>query len=374
MNAYFVYTRYYDFDKDAATVGGVQTYLRGLFPVFCSLGYTCHVYQTGNRYAEVAIAENVTVHQLDTSTAKNRAQQMQQLVSKIMQSFSDEDDILVFMANEITCPNTASRSIAIQHGISWDTLSDTVRPEWRNIIGFGLKAKRSYQIIRKLYDVKHVVCVDHNFPNWLRATAPRFHLPMTVIPNFTKIATMNKKPIDRINIIFARRFFPYRGTRLFAPAIAKVLNETDNVYVTVAGTGPDEDYIREMLSPYSDRVTFTQYEADAALDIHADKHIAVVPTLGSEGTSLSLLEAMSAQCAVVSTDIGGLSNVVIDGYNALYAEPTTEDLSEKILMLVNDVSLRNRIAQNAYETSTQGFSYDIWAEKWKKLLLNLYER
>lgn len=371
MTAYFIYTRFYDFENNTATVGGIQTYLQGLFPVFTSLGYDCCVYQLGDNNAEKTFAENVNVRQVDTSKAKDRPQKIAQLLKEIMHSYNDDEDILVFMANEITCPNTIKRSIAIQHGIAWDMLQDNTRPEWRNKIGFAFKARHSYRLIQKLYEVKHLVCVDHNFPNWLRATTPRFHLPMTVIPNFTEIAAENKKPTDRINVIFARRFFPYRGTRLFAPAIAKVLEESPNVHVMVAGTGPDEMYIKEVLAPYADRVTYTQYEANEALQIHADKHIAVVPTCSAEGTSLSLLEAMSAQCAVVSTDVGGLSNIVIDGYNALYAEPTVEDLSEKISLLVADAALRQRLANNAYEMVKQGFSYTVWAEKWKKLILQI---
>lgn len=371
MNAYFIYTKYYDFDAERATVGGVQTYLQGLFPIFNSLGFACHLYQTGEKDAEIAVGEGIVIHQVSTTADKDRPEQMQHLVREIMQYYCDEEDLLVFMANELTCPNTATRSIAIQHGISWDALADNQRSEWRNKIGFAFKAKRSYEIIRKLYDVKHLVCVDHNFPNWLRATTPRFHLSMTVIPNFTEIAEKIEKPSDRVNVIFARRFFPYRGTRLFAPAMAAVLDKYPNVHVTVAGSGPDEEYLKEILSPYGERVTFTQYESSESLQIHSNMHIAVVPTQSAEGTSLSLLEAMSAQCATVSTDIGGLSNIVIDGYNAIYAEPTVEDLTDKIELLVTDAELRNRLAANAYETVKQGFSYDVWAKRWKKVINNI---
>lgn len=373
MNAYFIYTKYYDFEAGHATVGGVQTYLQGLFPVFESLGYACYLYQLGDRKAEVKLADGTTVRQINTKDDGDRQKQISHLVAEIMNAYCDDEDLLVFMANEITCPNTATRSIAIQHGISWDMLQNNSRPEWRNKISFGFKAKRSYDIIRKLYDVKHLVCVDHNFPNWLRATTPRFHLPMTVIPNFTAIAEKSQKPTDKINIIFARRFFSYRGTRLFAPAAAAILKEFPSVHVTVAGSGPDEEYIKETLAPYKEQVTFTRYDASETLQIHKDKHIAVVPTQSSEGTSLSLLEAMSSQCAAVSTDIGGLSNIVIDGYNALYAEPTVEDLTEKIRLLVTDATLRQRLAGNAYETVKHGFSYDLWAQRWKTVIRKIME-
>lgn len=371
MKVYFIYTKYYDFDDDCLTVGGVQTYIQGLIPVFSSLGFISYIYQIGESNEVIKLRDGTTVKQIDTQRLKNRADKIQLVVSDIMKRFDNKKDFLIFLANEITCPNGAEKSIAIQHGISWDMLSETTRPEWRNKIGFAFKARRAYHIISKLKDVNQIVCVDHNFPNWLKATAVRFCVPMTVIPNFTQIAPAYKKPDNVVNIIFARRFFPYRGTRLFTEAIQKVLESYDNVYVTIAGSGPDEVYMKKALEKYEKKVMFTRYSAEDALSIHADKHIAVVPTLSSEGTSLSLLEAMSAQCATISTDIGGLSNIVIDGYNAIYSNPTPEDLTKKINDLIQNQEKRDRIGRNAYESVKYGFSYEIWANRWRDLILKM---
>jgi glycosyltransferase involved in cell wall biosynthesis len=222
--------------------------------------------------------------------------------------------------------------------------------------------------------VGNVVCVDYNFPNWYRSVAAYEAVNMRVIPNFTQIATKAEKPKDRINIIFARRFEIYRGTRLFANAISRVLNENDHVYVTVAGSGPDEQYIKDKLSHFGERVVFTKYTSDQSLAIHADKHIAVIPTVGSEGTSLSLLEAMSAQCAVVCTNVGGMTNIVIDGYNGLMISPRENELYEAISKLVKDEALREKLSDRAYGTVKEGFSYEKWKESWKKVIADIIEK
>lgn len=373
MIAYFVYTRYYDFEKQCVTVGGVQTYIQGLVSVFKSLGFECCIFQTGISEETHLMGDGLTIRQVNTQEDDSRPKQMRHLIAEIMKQYHNEEDFLIFLANEITCPNHVTKSIAIQHGISWDTLCNLERPEWRNIISFVLKARASYRIINKLNEVKHIVCVDHNFPNWLRATAVHFKLPMTVIPNFTKIAPICKKPKGCVNIIFARRFYNYRGTQVFARAMQKVLDKNEKVFVTIAGSGPDEEFLRDTLTGYGNRVRFIQYEADESLQIHSEQHIAVVPTLGSEGTSLSLLEAMSAQCATVSTDIGGLSNIVIDGYNALYTEPNSVDLARKIQLLIDDEMLREQIARRAYDTVRYGFSYETWTKRWRSLIEEMME-
>ena len=64
---------------------------------------------------------------------------------------------------------------------------------------------------------------------------------------------------------------------------------------------------------------------DAAALLGAD--VAVVPTLYSEGTSLSCIEAMCAASAVLVTGVGGLSNLVLDDYNGLLVPPTREALT-----------------------------------------------
>ena len=368
---YLIYTKYYDFDNCKLTIGGVQTYIKGLGEVCQEMGFLCKVYQTGESTKEVALENGICVYQVNTKDKKKRKQKIQLVVNQIMKEYNDEEDLLIFLANEITCENTASRTIALQHGISWDYLYDKPLSKLRNAIHYALKSKNSFKLIKNLNHVKCLVCVDYNFPNWVRSTAIKCDTTLKVIPNFTPIAPAFEKPTDRINIIFARRFFPFRGTRIFGPAIANILAKYDNVYVTIAGDGPDEEYLRDMVKDYSNRVTFIKYSAEEALAIHADKHIALVPTIGSEGTSLSCLEAMSAQCAVICTDAGGLSNIVLDGFNGLYTERTAQDLEDKIGYLINNPNERKKIAENGFNVIKQGFSFEIWKQRWKQIIAEI---
>ena len=370
-SVYLIYTHYYNFNTHTVSIGGVQTYIQHLCDVYQAMGFSCKIYQAGENLQEEELRPGVRVVEVDTGNCKSRTSKMECIVEKIEETYCDAEDMLVFLANEITCKNKASKSIALQHGISWDSLYKKPLSKLRNIAHFAIKAKNAYGKIERLQHVKRLVCVDHNFPNWLRSTAIRCNTAMTVIPNFTDIAPLYTKPDGRINIIFARRFFDYRGTRVFAPAIKRILESYDNVYVTLAGTGPDEAYMLETLKTYADRVEVIQYAADEALTVHSDQHIAVIPTMGSEGTSLSLLEAMSAQCAVVCTDVGGLSNIILDGYNGVFAEPEEEALAKKIAELIDDGEKRKALATKAYETVKGAFSLDIWKARWKEVITEM---
>lgn len=158
-----------------------------------------------------------------------------------------------------------------------------------------------------------------------------------------------------------------RGTRLFADAAANILRKYPSVSIIIAGTGPDEGYMRGKLEEFPN-VTFTSYSAENSVKFHSKYDIAVVPTVKHEAISLSLLEAMAAGCAVISTNIGGITNAIIDGYNGLMISPIQSELEEAMEKLITSQELRDKLSDNAYQTVKEGFSYAKWSEKWLKVI------
>ena len=85
-----------------------------------------------------------------------------------------------------------------------------------------------------------------------------------------------------------------------------------------------------------------------------------MPTIGSEGTSFSLFEAMGSGCACICSNVGGMTNIIIDGYNGFLVNPDSESFCNKIELLVKNKNLRRRVRKNAYKTIKEGFSKEIW--------------
>ncbi len=367
--AFIVYERYYDFENHRVVSGGVQTYVTNLIPILQENGYDCVVYQfeKGNQKREKAL-ENCCVYSVPNSYVKGCYRS--DLVLKELEKTADFNrDLLVFADHILTTENSFCHSLSIQHGIHWDISKKVSRPYWRMFLSKALFAYREH---KRMKNVGHVVCVDYNFLNWYRTQVDVPASNFTVIPNFAEIAEKKEKPEGAVKIIFARRFVPHRGTRIFADAVNRLLAEYDNVEITVAGRGPDEEYLRAQLKPWQDRVVFTQYTSDQSLAIHASHHIAVVPTVGSEGTSLSLLEAMSAQCAVVCTDVGGMTNIVLNGYNGkMISAGSAEALHQALKSLLDDPQERERIAAKGYETVKAAFSKTCWENRWREVLHSL---
>lgn len=361
-----IYSGYLDEDKKI-TIGGVQTYIADLLQVIVQMGGSVRIVQFGNENYVVSLSERVCVAGFRVE-GKKIEDRFQDLFDKAVATREEKETITLFATDNMIPKKTTGKCMAIQHGIFWDIPRSSNKSLFRQVMGKGLAA---FYTARRLKNVQALVCVDYNFLNWYRTQVDQIIDYAYVIPNYTRIAPKFNKPTETINIIFARRLYDYRGTRVFSQAVKQILETYPHVTVTIAGSGPDEAWMRQQLQGYAN-VSFLQYKSHESMQIHADKHIAVVPTVGSEGTSLSLLEAMSAQCAVVCTNVGGMTNIVLDGYNGLMVNAgDAEALCGAIEKLIQDQELRTCIAKNGYETVKSCFSYEKWAGSWTKVLTEM---
>ena len=132
--------------------------------------------------------------------------------------------------------------------------------------------------------------------------------------------------------------------------------------------GPDENYLKNVFKGYKN-VNFIKYNSDESMAIHMDKDIAIIPTLGSEGTSLSLLEAMATGCAPICTNVGGMTNIILNGYNGIMISPNEDELYEAVKKLINNKQLRESISKRAFDTVCQSFNYNNWRMSWKEIII-----
>lgn len=365
MKFALIYNQFYSSDGKVVKIGGIETYMRYLAKLLLKLNHFPIIFQLSD-YDFIKTYEGIGVHGYNCKDVK----------SLYLKAKSDigSDGIIVFMGDQFSVDiKNNQRSILIQHGISWD------KPYKSGIecINFVKRLRMIYRAIRDFNHTRNRVCVDYNFYNWYKTFCFNF-LPQNIwiIPNFVenilsdeeilnKISTRNM----RINIIFARRLYDYRGCFIFTKAMQNILNTEPNVYLTIAGEGPCEVEMRNMLKHF-EHVNFVRYLPEESFDIHKDKDIAVVPTIGSEGTSLSLLEAMGAGCLVVSTPVGGMSNIIIDGFNGIFCMPNELDLELAIRKAISKLDDKE-IRMNSLKTVRTAFSLERWESAWTNVINNV---
>jgi glycosyltransferase involved in cell wall biosynthesis len=88
-----------------------------------------------------------------------------------------------------------------------------------------------------------------------------------------------------------------------------------------------------------------------------------------EGLPIAILEAMAAGLAIVTTPVGGIPEVVKEGYNGLLAPPGAIDaLTEKLAALQQDAQLRTVMGRRSREMAVRELDVYPYVDK----LLRLY--
>ena len=362
---FFLYFRYFDFANDRFEIGGIETYIRNLCKVARACEYEPHVLIPAKGGADSRmLPSGEEVHRVKCDLGDVRS-----LVAEAYRIGNAQEDILVFATSTMIEKTKFNHAVGIQHGIYWDTTSIHGQEFTGRKVSTVARAVQAKVILGQHSLVSHMVCVDLNYVNWMRALSVANRLPYTYIPNFADISIVvpERKRNDKVRIVFARRFEAIRGCGLLIDVMPKLLRDHPEVELTIAGGGSLEGELHRAFDG-NERVVFTRYDAEESIAFHGQFDIALVPSIGSEGTSLSLLEAMAAGCAVVATDVGGMSNIVLSGHNGLLVRPEADDLYRAVSALVDDASLRKRLARNARQTVEDSFSWKRWADSWTGVL------
>jgi len=174
---------------------------------------------------------------------------------------------------------------------------------------------------------------------------------------------------DEIAIGIVGRIVPVKNHRLFVAAAALALKQSkEKLRFLIIGDGDmrpglEADF-RQAGIPYAyypedPRHTQAiciswQTEMDnvlAGLDI-------VALSSHNEGTPVSLIEAQAAGRPVVSTNVGGVADVVSDGITGFITPPgNAEDFAMALLRLTEDPELRQRFGKAGREAVRERFSY-----------------
>lgn len=144
--------------------------------------------------------------------------------------------------------------------------------------------------------------------------------------------------------------------------VKKVVPEASMVIV---GDGDDKPRLMEIAERLGLRndVEFTGFVSEEEkVRLLNTMHVAV-NTSAKEGWGLTAIEANACGTTTVSSNVQGLRDAVIDGETGLlYEYGNREQLAEKIILLLRDDHLRERLAENALRRS-QEFDWQTGAEK-----------
>lgn len=189
---------------------------------------------------------------------------------------------------------------------------------------------------------------------------------------FEEIAPGSSEPI---RIACVGSYIPRKGIVYSVPALNRLLKRTDHVSVSFIGTRAEADAVLKDFdaSVHSRIQVIPKYDQPNLPSLLKGHQILLFPSL-SEGSPLTLLEAMACGTAPVVTDIPGINDTVTDGLDALVVPARSSEAIELALkQLLSDDRLRRKLRQNAYLTA-QRYSWDNVAEARLSLYTSLLEK
>lgn len=191
---------------------------------------------------------------------------------------------------------------------------------------------------------------------------------VTVLPNATPklaMATLKRDPNDQLRLLFLGELGPRKGLPELLAAFGDPRLLSRTWQATIAGDGDVQTYraVAKKLG-IDGRVDFVGWiGAEDVAKLLASSHLLLLPS-HAEGLPMSVLEAFASGVPVICTPVGGLPEVVIDGQNGLLvASGDVTGLVESILKILDDESLRQRLAVGARNTWQQHHSIEPYARR-----------
>jgi glycosyltransferase involved in cell wall biosynthesis len=155
------------------------------------------------------------------------------------------------------------------------------------------------------------------------------------------------------------RLHDSKGNEYLVDAARRVIDARPQARFFLFGEGPLRPALEAQAARLGlgDRFIFGGFVKDVAR-VLAAFDLSVFPSLW-EGTPLTLFETMAARRPIVATDADGLLEVLTDGRDALIVpKRDSAALADRIVRLIDDAPLRDRLAAEAKRTSDR---YDIAA-------------
>ena len=173
---------------------------------------------------------------------------------------------------------------------------------------------------------------------------------------------------DEIAVGIIGRLVPVKNHDLFLKSAAEIVKSTDKkVRFFIIGDGESKDHLLQLSESLGlktaympinsvHQVTFTSWIKNVDWAMSGLDVIAL--TSFNEGTPVSLIEAQACSKPVVSTRVGGIQNIVLDGETALLSENDhLESFTQNLKKVIDDEYLRKVLSRKGCEFVRDRFHY-----------------
>ena len=270
------------------------------------------------------------------------------------------------LAVTIHHPITKDHKLEMQNAINWKERLSSSR--WHNFLPMQKKVAPQ---------LKNIICVSQPSKEDVISEFKVDEKKITVIPNGIDIGIFKpssiKKSLSFRIVTTASADIPLKGLRHLILALPRVIRQFPLTSLTVIGKSPEKSNLNNLIDDLNleDKITFRSGISEKEIvKTYHDSDIAVIPSL-YEGFGFGAGEAMACGVPLISTDSGGLKQVIGDA--AVKIKPgSVNEIEEGILKLFTQEKIRQELAKKGRERMEEFFDWKIaasaYVEVFKKII------
>ncbi|PSP92876.1 glycosyltransferase family 1 protein [Halobacteriales archaeon QS_4_62_28] len=191
-----------------------------------------------------------------------------------------------------------------------------------------------------------------------------------IIPNAVDPEIYPVKENETVpHIVFVSNLIERKGVRELAAALEQLSErQPDSFEASIAGDGPLSGRI-ERLAAEHDEVQYLGYiSEERKRSLLGDGSIFVLPTY-AEGLPIAMLEGMAGENAIISTNVGGIPDVIDDEQGIIVEPGDVDQLTSGLEELITAPERRHRMAANNRQAIEESYSWQEASEE----LIDLYK-
>jgi glycosyltransferase involved in cell wall biosynthesis len=174
---------------------------------------------------------------------------------------------------------------------------------------------------------------------------------------------------DGLQCAYIGRVTQIKRPDRFLDVVSELKQRNVKLDFFIAGDGELLDRCRDRIKQEELPVTILGWQSDIERVLSAADM--VVLTSDNEGTPLSLIQAGMAGLPVVSTKVGSVPEVVLDGTTGIVTSLDVLEIANALEKLYRDKELRNKLGRAAQEFTLANFGVDRLVQDHEKLYKRL---
>jgi glycosyltransferase involved in cell wall biosynthesis len=194
-------------------------------------------------------------------------------------------------------------------------------------------------------------------------------LAIAVLPDRNESRIALNLPSNSLQCAFIGRVTQIKRPDRFLDVVSEIKKRGVDLDFFIAGDGELLETCRERIKKENLPVTILGWQSDIERVLSSADM--VVLTSDNEGTPLSLIQAGMAGLPVVTTNVGSVPEVVLDGVTGIVTELGVQEIANALEKFVNDSVLRTKLGVAAQEFTMSNFGVNRLVRDHEELYKNL---